>query len=154
MKKANYILAGLLISLALFFFYVSFFFQEALVEDNQLGETFFPRLLAILLTALCLRLIYTTFREAPVPLQTSGKTFLKKATLPFCVVFLLCLYLVFLERAGFLISTVILNFLLLFLFKVRNIFALILFPMGMTGFTYWIFVKLLLVSLPEGLFYF
>jgi hypothetical protein len=83
-----------------------------------------------------------------------GEALFKKSEMPFYTILLLCGYLSFLESAGFLISTVGLNFLLILLFKVRRIPVLIAFPVCMTVAIYWIFAKLLLVPLPEGLFYF
>ena len=155
MKKGNYTIALVAATIALVFFVASFFFEQTVLSDTQVGASFFPRMLSLLLLFLSALLAWFTWKSAP---REDGKNprplFQSSSFIPFTACLCIIAYLAILERAGFILSTFLVNLALLFLFRVRKPLVLASVPLLFTVFTYFVFSKLLMVPLPEGILYF
>jgi len=77
----------------------------------------------------------------------------RKLKLPFIVLILSILYVFLISFLGFFVSTIIFLVTILLLLKVKKVTEYLYAVIGTNIFLYLLFVKLLNVSLPEGLFF-
>lgn len=155
MKKANYCIAAAFLLLGAFVLYSAANFQQTLIQDDYVGAAFFPELLAWMTMGLAFFLGWLNFRGR---FDDDGRTlsdlFPRQILIALAGLAAIIAYVLFLDYLGFILATAALNFALLLLFGVRNILSLAVFPAAISLAVYGVFYKLLVVPLPEGLFYF
>jgi len=154
-KKANFGIVIAFLALSAFVLYQAHNFEQTLIQDDYVGAAFFPELLAWMTAGLALVLAWLTFRGK---FDDDGRTladlFPRDLRLAFAGLVIVVAYVALLEPLGFILATVALNGALLLLFGVRTPLALALFPAIVSLSVYVVFYKILIVPLPEGLFYF
>ncbi len=155
MKKANFGIAIAFLCLSAFVLYSTGNFEQTFIQDDSVGPAFFPELLAWMTAGLALFLAWIAFRDK---FEEDGRTlsdlFPREMRLALVGLFLIVLYVAFLEPLGFILATTGLNVAFLLLFGVRRPLTLALFPVVISFAVYGVFYKILVVPLPEGLFYF
>ena len=155
MKKANYGIVLVFLLLSAFVIYQANTFEQTLIQDDYVGASFFPELLAWMTAGLALFLGWLNFRGK---MDDDGRTladlFPRRMLLAVVGLGLVVAYALLLESLGFILATIALNAALLPLFGVRSSLALALFPVIVSLSVYVVFYKTLIVPLPEGLFYF
>ncbi|HPF84525.1 hypothetical protein SDC9_51131 [bioreactor metagenome] len=155
MKKANYCIAAAFLLLAAFVLYSAANFEQTLIQDDYVGAAFFPELLAWMTGGLALFLGGLTFRgKFDGDGRTLSDLFPGEIRIALAGLAVITLYVLSLDYFGFILATAALNFALLLLFGVRNPLSLAVFPAAISLAVYGVFYKLLVVPLPEGLFYF
>jgi len=154
-KKANYGIVLVFLLLSAFVIYQANTFEQTLIQDDYVGASFFPELLAWMTAGLALFLGWLNFRGK---MDDDGRTladlFPRRMLLAVVGLGLVVAYALLLESLGFILATIALNAALLPLFGVRSSLALALFPVIVSLSVYVVFYKILIVPLPEGLFYF
>ena len=155
MKKANYGIVLVFLLLSAFVIYQANNFEQTLIQDDYVGASFFPELLAWMTAGLALFLGWLNFRGK---MDDDGRTladlFPRQVLLAVVGLGLVVGYVMLLEPLGFILATIALNAALLLLFGVRSSLVLALFPVIVSLSVYVVFYKILIVPLPEGLFYF
>lgn len=155
MKKANLIVATVFILLGVFIIAQTFTFQQTLITDNFLGATFFPRFVASAMIGLALLLLIQTLRHSPSEGEHRlGELFDARIRVPLTALAMIIVYVALLRPLGFIIDTILLNMAIFWLFRARSFLYLGIVPVAITLAVYQVFYKLLVVPLPEGLFYF
>jgi hypothetical protein len=141
--------------LAAFVLYSAANFEQTLIQDDYVGAAFFPELLAWMTGGLALFLGGLTFRgKFDGDGRTLSDLFPGEIRIALAGLAVITLYVLSLDYFGFILATAALNFALLLLFGVRNPLSLAVFPAAISLAVYGVFYKLLVVPLPEGLFYF
>lgn len=155
MKKANYGIVLVFLLLSAFVIYQANNFEQTLIQDDYVGASFFPELLAWMTAGLAFFLGWLNFRGK---MDDDGRKladlFPRQILLAVVGLGLVVGYVMLLESLGFILATIALNAALLLLFGVRSSLALALFPVIVSLSVYVVFYKILIVPLPEGLFYF
>lgn len=154
MRKCNLAIVAVCVVLASYTLWQTMNFQHTIVGDDPTGPAFFPQLMACLLLALAAILTvetFTTRRRTEAAAPASGSGF---AVMPLLGMAALAGYILLLEPLGFIIATVPLLLALLLFCGVRRPLILLCYPAICSIIMYYVFRKLLLVYLPEGLFYF
>ncbi len=155
MKKANYCIAAAFLLLAAFVLYSAANFEQTLIQDDYVGAAFFPDLLAWMPGGLALFLGGLPVRgKFAGDGRTLSDLFPGEIRIALAGLAVITLYVLSLDYFGFILATAALNFALLLLFGVRNPLSLAVFPAAISLAVYGVFYKLLVVPLPEGLFYF
>jgi hypothetical protein len=151
----NYCIVAAFLLLGAFVLYSAANFEQTLIQDDYVGAAFFPEILAWITMGLALFLGWLTARGK---FDDDGRTlsglFPREIRVALVGLVIIIVYVLGLEYLGFILATAALNFLLLLLFGVRSPLSLALFPAAISLTVYGIFYKLLVVPLPEGLFYF
>jgi len=154
-KKANYGIVAVFLLLSAFVLYQANNFEQTLIQDDYVGAAFFPELLAWMTAGLALVLGRLNFRGK---MDDDGRRladlFPRRMLLAVVGLGLVVAYALLLEPLGFILATIALNAALLPLFGVRSSLVLALFPVIVSLSVYVVFYKILIVPLPEGLFYF
>ncbi len=125
-------------------------FDQTLITDNYLGATFFPRIVALVMVAISALVVAGGLKGNE---ETAEKTPRKGLIRTFAGIAAIASYAVAIEPLGFIISTMIFNLIILALFGVRRPMTLIVLPPAVSLIIYWVFYKLLMVPLPEGIFF-
>lgn len=155
MRKANLIVASVFILLGTFVIAQTYQFQQTLITDNFLGATFFPRFVAYAMIALAVLLLVQTLRHpAREGEPRLRELFDSRIKVPLTALVVITAYVALMKPLGFIISTVLLNAAIFWLFRARSLLYLGIVPVAITLAVYQVFYKLLVVPLPEGLFYF
>lgn len=123
-------------------------FNQTLITDNYLGASFFPRIVSIGMIVISLIVLAGSMRGKD---NGDRRPYGGMRTLGGIIA--IALYARALEPAGFIVSTVALNLAILALFGVRKPSLLLILPPSVTFTVYWVFYKLLMVPLPEGIFF-
>lgn len=133
--------------------------KENMMAKSAVSPRFFPTFSTVCVMICCALLLVIdgvkrviTFRRgeafpAPTP-RDENVSYLRVAL----VAALLVLWYLVLKSVGFIISTVVLMFLMSYILGCRNKITLVAFPVAFTLGVYFVFVSLLHVSLPEILF--
>jgi hypothetical protein len=155
MRKANLIVAFIFSLLGAFIIARTYSFQQTLITDNFLGATFFPRFVAYTMIGLAVLLFIQTLRHPPQKGETGlSELFDSRIRVPMAALVIISIYVAVLKPLGFIISTILLNVAIFWLFRARTLLYLTVIPLTITLTVYLVFYKLLVVPLPEGLFYF
>lgn len=155
MRKANLIVASVFCLLGAFIIAQTYRFQQTLITDNFLGATFFPRFVAYTMIGLAILLFVQTLRHLPQKGEkTLSQLFDSRIRVPMTALAIIAIYVASLKTLGFIISTILLNMAMFWLFRARNVVYLTVVPVAITLTVYLVFYKFLVVPLPEGLFYF
>ena len=154
MKKENIVTSIIFVCIALFTMYETTNFKEnpyGLTQDS-LGPTFFPILVSILIILLSALLIASELRKKTsrdsIPFLNASIVF------PIIVAVIVLIYVVSMKYLGYIISSIILNVILLIIFKVKKITFIAIFPVMITLIIYAIFKIAFRVPLAEGVFFF
>ncbi|UFJ43102.1 tripartite tricarboxylate transporter TctB family protein [Brevibacillus humidisoli] len=141
MKTANLISALIVMAFAAVVYLVSAQIPE--IQVSEIGPAFFPKMLSILLFLLGILLLLSSRREKAMKPEHPAK---HAATAMGWMVG----YVVLFQWVGFLFSTPLILGVFLYALKVRKWLPLLLTPVGITLFIYFIFEQLLHVPLPSG----
>ena len=147
MVKISRILSVSAIILGLYVIVAASQFPEG--ADGVPGPGFFPVILGIMIILLSVLQLFNTRKD-----KDDDTKFMNEGTkrvLISCAVIIG--YLVGMEVLGFIISTPIFLFSIMWYFSVRKVSTLISIPLVSTGILYFVFLKFLSVSLPTGLFF-
>ncbi|MGD1833077.1 MAG: tripartite tricarboxylate transporter TctB family protein [Sphaerochaetaceae bacterium] len=147
MVKISRILSVSAIILGLYVIVAASQFPEG--ADGVPGPGFFPVILGIMIILLSVLQLFNTRKD-----KDDDTKFMNEGTrrvLISCAIIIG--YLVGMEVLGFIISTPIFLFSIMWYFSVRKISTLISIPLVSTGILYFVFLKFLSVSLPTGLFF-
>jgi putative tricarboxylic transport membrane protein len=153
MKKENIITSIIFMCIALFAIYETTNFKKnpyGLTQDS-LGPTFFPILVSVLIILLCTLLIIGELRKKTK--LESGSFFNNRMIFTALVAILILLYAFLIEYLGYIISTVILNIILLIIFKVEKRAFIAIYPVVITLIIYTLFKIAFRVPLAEGIFF-
>lgn len=154
MRKINIMTAILFIIFGIVIIMGTSNFKQTVLSDNFIGPAFFPKFMAIGMIVCAIILIINTLLDKKSQEISVGEIFNKKMFLPIIGMIILFIYVITLDYLGFLLATILLNLILLLLFKVRKKSILILAPVLTTLVIYQVFQKFLMVPLPPGLFSF
>ncbi|AZR74475.1 hypothetical protein BBF96_14430 [Anoxybacter fermentans] len=138
------------ISLSLISFLVFWISKDFPTLQNGIGPSAFPKILAGLLIIFSIVLVFKAVRnESKRPAIFKG--FTKGLKLILVVVIILISYIKVIEILGFILSSSLLLFILMFIFGEKRKMVLTLVPIGFTVILYLAFKKLAMVPLPEGI---
>lgn len=151
MKKINIITGFIFIALSIFIFVQSLNFQQTMIIDNFIGAAFFPRMIAVILLILSAILIISSILEKDGHDESSSIFKWETFKLPLVGVAVLFIYIMLLDKLGFIIDTIILNIVLLTIFKYENKMLTLLLSCAITLVIFQVFQKMLMVPLPSGL---
>ncbi len=118
--------------------------------NGVLGPGFFPILLGVLLIALSIIQIVHTRHDKVEENEKTDPATIKRILISALIIIA---YMVFINILGFLISTPMFLFSIMFYFGVRKKSTLILTSLVTTAVLYFVFLKFLSVSLPTGIFF-
>jgi len=152
MRRADAVTALVFMALGGAALYQTTLFDQTLITDNYLGATFFPRMVAVVMVAMAISLLWGS-RKALTEEEDGEPMFGPGILRPMVGAVVVGAYSWALEPLGFIISTVILNVAILLTFGVKKIPLLLILPTAATLIIYWVFYKLLTVPLPEGIFF-
>ncbi|MDC7244419.1 MAG: tripartite tricarboxylate transporter TctB family protein [Sphaerochaetaceae bacterium] len=147
MVKISRILSVSAIILGLYVIVAASQFPEG--ADGVPGPGFFPVILGIMIILLSVLQLFNTRKD-----KDDDTKFMNEGTrrvLISCAIIIG--YLVGMEVLGFIVSTPIFLFSIMWYFSVRKVSTLISIPLVSTGILYFVFLKFLSVSLPTGLFF-
>ena len=152
-KKSDWILALIFIVLGCAVYALTCSFEQTLVVDSRVTAEFFPRIIAGAMILLALLHLFRCWRHGSAP-EPEGLWSLAAFTRPALVAILIVAYVLALEPLGFIIATFALCVMLMYVTGNRTLVSLLVFPAALSVSVYAVFYKLLVVPLPEGLFYF
>ncbi|MBS4192335.1 tripartite tricarboxylate transporter TctB family protein [Bacillus sp. FJAT-49705] len=148
MRLMNYILGLIMLVLATVFFITANSFKVSTQVD--LGPSFFPKLVSIIIILLSITLIVTTASDRKLN-QTIGELFEKYELVKVgSVILLLIIYNLLLVSIGFILATILFMFVSLRLLNKKKWSITIPVPILATGIIYYCFNTLLNVQLPSG----
>ncbi len=150
MKRNDTIAGAIFMALGATAFFHTTKFDQTLITDNYLGATFFPRIVALVMVAISALVVIGGLRGNE---ETAGKASRKGLIRTFAGIATIAAYAVAIEPLGFIISTILFNLIILVLFGVRRPLTLMILPPSVSLIIYWVFYKLLMVPLPEGIFF-
>lgn len=151
MKRINIITGIIFIALSIFIFVQSLSFQQTMIIDNFIGAAFFPRMIAVIMLILSVILIISSILEKDGHNDTSSIFKWETFKLPLIGVIVLLIYIMLLDKLGFIIDTIILNIVLLSIFKYKNKILTLLLSCAITLAIFQVFQRMLMVPLPSGL---
>lgn len=154
MKKANITTALIFILFGILIFFESSRFQQTMISDNFIGAAFFPKLMASIMILLALILLISELLNKEAEKVNIGDLFNKKMTISLIGIVILFIYTLILNYIGFILSTILLNLIFLIIFKVKSKITIVATPLLTTFVIYLIFQKMLMVPLPQGIFFF
>lgn len=133
-------------------------YQIRQTNDTELGADFFPYLMGGLIVLLSLISMFTEFFKVKnrSDAHDNGKErgVEKSSYVRFILILIgLISWVVFVPIFGFVLTNVLITTGLMWVIGNRNPYLLFLVPVLLTAFLYYLFVVLLYVSFPEGLFY-
>lgn len=141
----NIILSSILIISSVFFFMVTFSFQDTGAE--AIGVAFWPRLISILIIILSLVTIIQSVKEI---LRHGFQPEESYSVLTMIVGAIILFYLLVIPYLGYLITSLLSVGALMYALGEKNKYHLILLTFAMVGIVYFLFVKILTVPLPRG----
>ena len=150
MKRNDTIAGAVFMALGATAFFHTTKFDQTLITDNYLGATFFPRIVALVMIAISALVVAGGLRGNE---ETAGKASRKGLIRTFAGIAAIASYALVIEPLGFIISTMLFNLIILALFGVRKPLTLMVLPPSVSLIIYWVFYKLLMVPLPEGIFF-
>jgi len=152
MRNINIITGIVFIALSIFIFVQSSTFQQTMIIDNFIGAAFFPRMIAVILLFLSAILIISSVLEKNRHNEGNGIFKWDTFKLPLIGVAVLLIYIVLLDKLGFIMDTILLNVILLTVFKYENKLLTFLLSCCITLAIFQVFQRMLMVPLPSGLF--
>lgn len=150
MKRNDTIAGAVFMALGATAFFHTTKFDQTLITDNYLGATFFPRIVALVMIAISALVLIRGLRSGD---DTVEKASTRGLIRTFAGIATIAIYAIAIEPIGFIISTMLFNLIILALFGVRRLLTLIVLPPTVSLTIYWVFYKLLMVPLPEGIFF-
>lgn len=150
MKRNDTIAGAVFIALGTTAFFNTTTFDQTLITDNYLGATFFPRIVALAMIAISASVFVGGLKADG---DVEGKPSIRGLIRTVVGIAVIALYAIAIEPIGFIISTILLNLTILVLFGVRRLLTLTVLPIAVSLAIYWVFYKLLMVPLPEGIFF-
>ena len=107
------------------------------------GSEVFPRVIAVLLIVMSTANLINAIRKKP-------KYEFKNISRAFKIFSVVVIYSVVIDIVGFFTSTFIFVFSIMFLLKYRKTKYLIIIPIGVVIFTYFVFNKIFMIPVPTG----
>ena len=152
-KKSDWIVSLTFIVLGCVIYALTLSFEQTLVVDSRVTAEFFPQIIAGAMIVLALLNLLRCWKHGSIP-DPEGLWSLAAFSRPFMVTILIIVYVLVLEPLGFRIATFALGALLMYVTENRTFVSMVIFPAVLSLAVYTVFYKLLIVPLPEGLFYF
>ena len=152
-KKSDWIVSLTFIVLGCVIYALTLSFEQTLVVDSRVTAEFFPQIIAGAMILLAILNLFQCWKRGSTP-DPEGLWSLFAFSRPFLVTVLIIVYVLVLEPLGFIIATFLLCMLLMYVTENRTFVSLLVFPAVLSLAVYTVFYKLLIVPLPEGLFYF
>lgn len=147
--RINKPMFDIFISLGVFAFLGAFIAQIGKVSSDARGYPLFLIICSMLLTA---ALMFKSVKKYHADLTTAEPGFKKEFLYILEYILMIAAYLFLLDKIGYLLSTLLFVVLSLLFLKVRNWRILTLLPLGLTLSMYFLFTKLLSITLPRGTF--
>lgn len=152
MRKLNVLTGIVCIFLSLFVISKAMHFEETLIGNDYTGPSFFPIATSVIMIALSAALIVSSLFLMPKELDaTLNPANLKQPVVGVVVMFL---YVLGLETLGFIVATALMAAVMLVIFRVRKVQSLVLYPVILSVVVFFVFRKLLMIDLPQGIFHF
>lgn len=152
MRKLNVLTGIVCILLSLFVISKAMHFEETLIGNDYTGPSFFPIATSVIMIALSAALIVSSLFLMPKELDTTlNPANLKQPVVGVVVMFL---YVLGLETLGFIVATALMAAVMLVIFRVRKVQSLVLYPVILSVVVFFVFRKLLMIDLPQGIFHF
>lgn len=152
MRKLNVLTGIVCIFLSLFVISKAMHFEETLIGNDYTGPSFFPIATSVIMIALSAALIVSSLFLMPKELDTTlNPANLKQPVVGVVVMFL---YVLGLETLGFIVATALMAAVMLVIFRVRKVQSLVLYPVILSVVVFFVFRKLLMIDLPQGIFHF
>ena len=145
-----YVINAAIIAISLFLFFLSNTFDPRNLYDGVGDPSFWPKCILVVIMIIAVASIISEIikqKKGIIENTEKGKINYKKLVL---AVSLSCLYAFSLEYLGFIISTLLFQFLFLLLQGVKKVSTLILTPFILTTLIYVIFVLAMSIVLPRG----
>lgn len=151
--KGEIVVNGVIFATACFLFYVATTFPK-FEHADKLGPAFWPEIILLLTIILSGMLIAKNVSDwlkkrktglHPVIEEKQGN--LKRLSVAIVVSLV---YGFMVPYSGFLLSILLFQIIFLLILKVKKIWILIFYPVGLTVVIYFIFIKILYIPLPRG----
>lgn len=145
-RKKNWV--DICVSIVLYLLSIFVFIQSGTMQesiDNALNPSAWPRIICTLLCIAATVQLINALRG-----RITTKVTIENKTQVFSVMGLVLLYAIFLKSVGFIICTVFILLIILWIFRIRKAIQLIFIPILTTGLIYFLFHYLLRVPLPGG----
>lgn len=154
MKKANYILALLMILIAFFVYFYSNTFIEA--KSYDLGSAAFPKIISVLTIFLSILLIINTLKERDDKTkekhEENEQIFNKTGTLRLILgSSIIMIYFFLINKIGFIIATLIFLIVFMRVLGIKKWVMSIPISIVTTFLIYFLFQDILKVQLPSGI---
>lgn len=142
--KTTHVIFGIFILLAVFLFWYIGTVPVMYLEEGNLHPMIYPR---VLLGGLILLLII----NARTPQVSVNIHQLKLAIPPILgILFAICIFIAALPSLGFLVSSILMSFLILKILKYKNTLYCFVVSVGACTFFWYVFKALILMPLPVG----
>ena len=123
-------------------------------KDIPEASAAYPRALIVLAFVLSVSFLgmclYEVYKKRLDPLEEKPVPEASAQIIVLCV--LICAYFLLMARIGYLIMTPLFILVSMLYLGMRNVLVLLLTPLILTGFTYYVFNNVLFVFLPRGIF--
>lgn len=144
MKIANLIGSLVGMAVAVFFFYHTFAFP--VVQSQETGPAFMPRIFAVALMILSIILLIQSFFTK----EKAPETKMKMIGLTMGIVLI---YLLLIPTLGFYSSTILFVLVLILITKLKKPILLVVIPVAVPLFVFVFFEKMLRVPIPTGILF-
>lgn len=151
MKRIGNAISCVFIIISIFVFVISCTFPAG--SNGALGPGFFPKVLSIIVMILSSIELITSGKSDKDESEKEEQFFFKESLRVWVALVIIIIYLISLKYIGFLIMTPLYLIIMFLYFKTKNIITLIGIPIGITCILYFIFMILLKVQLPHGIFF-
>lgn len=139
------IFLGFLCVISTFLFFVASKFEVLEMDNYSLGTAFFPKLICVILFIIAFILLILSMKNKNVAEN-------KNIKYPVITILYFGIYILFIERIGYLVSTIIFMISVIFLLKSKSFFINVAFSIIFSGIIYLMFSKGFHISLAEGIF--
>ncbi|CAL7899301.1 tripartite tricarboxylate transporter TctB family protein [Fusobacterium necrophorum] len=139
------IFLGFLCVISTFLFFVASKFEVLEMDNYSLGTAFFPKLICVILFIIAFILLILSMKNKNVAEN-------KNIKYPVITILYFGIYILFIERIGYLVSTIIFMISVIFLLKSKSFFINVAFSIIFSGMIYLMFSKGFHISLAEGIF--
>jgi len=159
MKRISDVISIIFIAVAAAFFGISFTFPPG--SNGAVGPGWFPRIMCVIVILLSvINLVTTTLEEKNkteeeirADRQKAAQLFSKENLIVWVTVGATLLYVIGIQKIGFVVSSIVYMLIMNFYYKVPKVSKIVTFvvPFAVTGLLYYVFTNLLHVVLPSGI---
>ena len=159
MKRISDVISIIFIAVAVAFFVISNSFPAG--SNGAVGPAWFPRIMCVIIIILSvINLVTTTLadkelseEERSADRQKTANIFSKDNLIVWITVGATLVYVICIQKLGFVVSSIAYILIMNFYYKVPKIsrIAAVVIPFAVTGVLYYVFTNLLHVVLPSGI---